>query len=167
MRSTSIEILGFVFDIDRDFWPQLTFFEGFLVRQHIPMRHIPKATFTHATFTHRRHLPIASIRHDAWSIRYLIVVAYGYLSRENWDLIEAMGKCRLWVNVAWVNVAMGICRMGICRLTVLSLICLSKPSSFTEDLAYHLKLLPCLYTVENKLSRVKGFQSLGFDKTIS
>ena len=114
-----------------------------------------------------RHLPIASIGCDTWSIRYLIVVAYGYLSRENWDLIEAMGKCRLWVNVAWVNVAMGICRMGICRLTVLSLICLSKPSSFTEDLAYHLKLLPCLYTVENKLSRVKGFQSLGFDKTIS
>ena len=120
MRSTSIEILGFVFDIDRDFWPQLTFFEGFLVRQHIPMRHIPKATFTHATFTHRRHLPIASIRHDAWSIRYLIVVAYGYLSRENWDLIEAMGKCRLWVNVAWVNVTMGICRMGICRLAGIS-----------------------------------------------
>ena len=48
-----------------------------------------------ATFTHRRHLPIASIRYDAWSIRYLIVVAYGYLSRENWDLIGAMGKCRL------------------------------------------------------------------------
>ena len=103
------------------------------VRRHIPMRHIPIATFTHATFTHRRHLPIASIRYDAWSIRYLIVVAYGYLSRENWDLIEAMGKCRLWVNVAlgpmrhlpmmgicrpwWVYVAMGICRMGICRLT--------------------------------------------------
>ena len=88
-----------------------------MVRQHIPMRHIPIATFTHATFTHRRHLPIASIRYDAWSIRYLIVVAYGYLSRENWDLIEAMGKCHLWVNVAWVNVAMDICRMGICRLT--------------------------------------------------
>ena len=69
------------------------------------------------TFTHRRHLPIASIRCDTWSIRYLIVVAYGYLSRENWDLIEAMGKCRLWVNVAWVNVPMGICRMGVCRLT--------------------------------------------------
>ena len=70
-----------------------------------------------------RHLPIASIRYDAWSIRYLIVVAYGYLSRENWDLIEAMGKCRLWVNVSWpwvnvpwlwVNVSwlMGKCRHG-------------------------------------------------------
>ena len=73
--------------------------------------------FTDETFTHRRHLLIASIRYDARSITYLIVVAYGYLSSENWELIEAMGKCRLWVNVAWVNVAMGICRMGICRLT--------------------------------------------------
>ena len=81
-----------------------------MVRRHIPMRHIPMATYTHhgrhipimgkclmgprATFTHRRHLPIDSIRYDAWSIRYLIDVTYGYLSRENWDLIEAMGKCR-------------------------------------------------------------------------
>ena len=40
-------------------------------------------TFTDETFTHRRHLLIASIRYDARSIRYLIVVAYGYLSREN------------------------------------------------------------------------------------
>ena len=95
----------------------LVWASDFWVWRHIPMLHIPTATFTHATFTHRRHLPIASIRYDAWSIRYLIVVAYGYLSRENWDLIEAMGKCRLWVNVAWVNVAMGICHMGICRLT--------------------------------------------------
>ena len=31
--------------------------------------------------------------------------------------MEAMGKCRPWVNVTWVNVAMGIYRMGICRLT--------------------------------------------------
>ena len=72
------------------------------------------------TFTYRQHLPIASIRCDTWSIRYLIVVAYGYLSSENWDLIAAMGKCRLWVNVAWVNVTMGICRMGICRLAGIS-----------------------------------------------
>ena len=77
------------------------FFANCRVRRHIPMRHIPIATFTHATFTHRRHLPIASIRYDAWSIRYLIDVAYGYLSRENWDLIGAMGKCRQWVNVAY------------------------------------------------------------------
>ena len=70
------------------------------------------------TFTHRRHLPIASIRCDAGFIRYLINVAYGYLSRENWDLIKAMGKCRLWVNVAMGICRMGICRMGICRLTV-------------------------------------------------
>ena len=59
------------------------------------------------TFTHRRHLPIASIRYDAWSIRYLIVVAYGYLSRENWDLIGAMGKCRQWVNVAYYKETAG------------------------------------------------------------
>ena len=84
-----------------------------MAMRHLPMamRHIPIATFTH-----RRHLPIASIRYDAWSIRYLIVVAYGYLSRENRDLIEAMGKCRLWVNVSslWVNVpwVMGKCRHG-------------------------------------------------------
>ena len=103
-----------------------------MVRRHIPTRHIPIATFTHATFTHRRHLPIASIRYDAWSIRYLIVVAYGYLSRENRDLIEAMGKCRLWVNVAWVNVAMGISRMAICRLNKYRMLNLSN-CTFKDD----------------------------------
>ena len=45
-------------------------------------------------------------------------VPFGYLSRENWDLIKAMGKCRPWVNVAMGICCMGICRMGICRLTV-------------------------------------------------
>ena len=82
-------------------------------RRHILMPHIPMATFTHG-----RHLPIAFIRYDSWFIRYLINVAYGYLSRENWGQIEAMGKCRLWVNVSWVNVVMGRCLMGRCRLTL-------------------------------------------------